>query len=140
METHINSTNGLFVRIVTKPGMPINEMELPGRFDDWDMPHVISQALFINGTPGGPVRNTATNPMLLRDTAANSASRWAERVREKVEKINFTVQDLIIPATISIGVCSRTGEQMTTLNDVIKEADDALYQAKHNGRNRVEMA
>ncbi len=78
--------------------------------------------------------------MLLRDTAANSASRWAERVREKVEKINFTVQDLIIPATISIGVCSRTGEQMTTLNDVIKEADDALYQAKHNGRNRVEMA
>jgi diguanylate cyclase (GGDEF)-like protein len=45
-----------------------------------------------------------------------------------------------IPATLSIGVCCRSGEQITSLNAIIKEADDALYRAKNNGRNRVEMA
>ena len=77
--------------------------------------------------------------MLLRDTAANAANRWAERVRGKVEQINFSVQNMIIPATLSIGVCSRNGKQITSLNAIIKEADDALYQAKNKGRNRVEM-
>jgi diguanylate cyclase (GGDEF)-like protein len=78
--------------------------------------------------------------MLLRDTNANSASRWAERVREKVGQINFSVQNKNISATLSIGVCSKNGGEITSLNAIIKEADDALYLAKNNGRNRVEMA
>ncbi len=52
-----NSINGLFVRVRTAPGEPIHELDVAGRFDDWDIVHVISEVLFINGTPGGPVES-----------------------------------------------------------------------------------
>ena len=62
-----NSTNGMFVRISTAAGSAIKELEVPGRFDDWDIVHVIPENLFISGTPGGPVLQEATNPLVLLD-------------------------------------------------------------------------
>jgi hypothetical protein len=50
-----NSVNGLFVRIRTQSGNPIDRLDLPARFDDIDVPHVISENFFISGTPGGSV-------------------------------------------------------------------------------------
>ena len=69
--------------------------------------------------------------MLLRSTDVNSMGIWAERIREKVEKYCFVFEGKIIPTTFSIGVCSIMGEKITTLDDLIKKADDALYQAKN---------
>ncbi len=75
--------------------------------------------------------------MLLRSTDVNSVDTWAERIREKVEQSSFVFEGVKIPTTLSIGVCSTTGDNITTLDALIKQADDALYQAKNNGRNRV---
>lgn len=50
-----NSTNGLFIRVQTGPGEPIQKLTVPGRFDDTDIVHVITQNLEIQGTPGGPI-------------------------------------------------------------------------------------
>ena len=49
-----NSINGLFVRIRTEAGKPVDELSVVGRFNDLDIVHVISENLFISGTPGGP--------------------------------------------------------------------------------------
>lgn len=49
-----DSINGLFVRIRTVAGVPIDVMRVSGRFDDTDIVHVITENLLINGTPGGP--------------------------------------------------------------------------------------
>lgn len=38
--------------------------------------------------------------------------------------------------TISIGIAERS-QQLLTAEDVIKQADKALYKAKKNGRNQV---
>jgi hypothetical protein len=54
LETLDNSINGLFVRIRTQSGSPIDKLDVSARFDDTDIVHVISQALVISGTPGGP--------------------------------------------------------------------------------------
>lgn len=50
-----NSTNGLFVRVQTTAGSPIQKLTVPGRFDDTDIVHVIAQNLEILGTPSGPL-------------------------------------------------------------------------------------
>jgi len=57
----------------------------------------------------------------------------AERVRKKIEQLE------IIPVghiTLSIGVALWEADD-TPLERIFKQADDALYAAKHAGRNRV---
>ncbi|HRX79781.1 MAG TPA: hypothetical protein P5307_12010, partial [Pirellulaceae bacterium] len=59
-----NSINGLFVRIETNSGVPVEKLEVPVRFDDDDIVHVIIENLQIAGSPGGPV---VTNEVQLVD-------------------------------------------------------------------------
>ncbi|MCA9060551.1 MAG: hypothetical protein KDA85_18700, partial [Planctomycetaceae bacterium] len=53
-----NSINGLFIRVLTPAGSQTLKMTVPGRFDDTDIVHVIGQNLEIQGTPGGPLRDS----------------------------------------------------------------------------------
>ncbi|MCA5933507.1 diguanylate cyclase [Pectobacterium versatile] len=70
---------------------------------------------------------------LLPDTDIEQAAEIAERLRKKVEKMPLPIPENI---TISLGVtCFIPGEEQ--IDSVLKIADDALYQAKHEGRNRV---
>lgn len=78
--------------------------------------------------------------MLLREPAKSVAANWAERIRNKVMLHPFAFQEQAIPTTISIGLCCRQAEAIVSLQAVIQSADEALYRAKHNGRNRVELA
>lgn len=47
-----------------------------------------------------------------------------------------------IPVTISIGLAAQhaTGPELITGAELVRAADNALYRAKANGRNRVERA
>ena len=42
--------------------------------------------------------------------------------------------------TISVGVCAWDGQATADRDDLLKQADEALYQAKENGRIRVVMS
>ena len=46
----------------------------------------------------------------------------------------------MIPVTISLGVSTTCKGRNSNANALIQAADLALYRAKENGRNRVEMA
>ncbi|WP_250312068.1 PleD family two-component system response regulator [Rickettsia endosymbiont of Oedothorax gibbosus] len=75
--------------------------------------------------------------VLLNDITIDEAMYVAERVRTRVESIEFKVktQENPIKKTISIGVTEyKIGE---TISDFIERADKALYQGKEQGRNRV---
>ncbi len=50
-----NSQNGLFVRIETQFGQPLQRLSKTARFDDVDITHIITQNLEIVGNPGGPL-------------------------------------------------------------------------------------
>jgi diguanylate cyclase (GGDEF)-like protein len=71
---------------------------------------------------------------------ANQADAFniAERVRLKMDKKNAEVDGVSIPFTISQGVATCNGK--STVDELIAKADEALYRAKENGRNRVENA
>jgi diguanylate cyclase (GGDEF)-like protein len=66
----------------------------------------------------------------VRETAA-----LAEKLRAAVADHDFGVGD---PVTASFGVAELARED--TPKHLIRRADDALYAAKENGRNRVEIA
>ena len=48
-----NSRNGLFIRIETDSNSEPTKLNVPGRFDDTDIPHILSENLIIAGNPGG---------------------------------------------------------------------------------------
>lgn len=79
--------------------------------------------------------------VVLPDTGRDAASHVAERIREKVESQPFAIQNGIrnIKVTVSVGVAHRRAGDATSA-DMMKRADDALYQAKASGRNRVIVA
>lgn len=73
----------------------------------------------------------------LSNTSHENARRFGERIREAVEKHPFRVnQETCLNMTLSIGVATypQDGESLKHLMTV---ADDALYSAKHSGRNKV---
>lgn len=82
--------------------------------------------------------------VLAVDTGAIEAGQLAERLRAAVEAGSpVAVGRASIPVTISVGVVSRriqAGELARAPERLLAAADDALYRAKRNGRNRVEMA
>lgn len=70
--------------------------------------------------------------VLMPDTNLNSAIAVANRIRSDIEKLAITPK-----VTVSIGVCEIKGET-SSIKSLVKSADLLLYQAKQQGRNRVE--
>jgi len=63
----------------------------------------------------------------------------AERLRAGVQENVLEVDGKSIPLTVSIGLATYQ-ESDRSFNDLLRRADQALYAAKKNGRNRVEIA
>lgn len=61
----------------------------------------------------------------------------AERLRRTVEAAPFEVDGVSFPLTVSIGASSLERGTRATPTELIRAADDALYQAKRAGRNCV---
>jgi diguanylate cyclase (GGDEF)-like protein len=81
--------------------------------------------------------------ILLPETEAAGAMIIAERIREMIEQ-HQTVdgKGLVIRVTVSMGVASLTGTELRNMDNnerIIQQADDALLQAKKNGRNLIEL-
>ena len=77
--------------------------------------------------------------IMLPETNINDASDIAERLRQQVEGIIVLTTKGKATITISIGLTYyRSGNQMQ-LDQLIGQADQALYVAKEGGRNRVSV-
>jgi diguanylate cyclase (GGDEF)-like protein len=73
--------------------------------------------------------------IVLSNTEIAGAALLAERIRRAIENMGLSIESQCVRVTASLGV--------TTLNpgasarDLLVNADRAMYQAKHDGRNRV---
>jgi diguanylate cyclase (GGDEF)-like protein len=74
--------------------------------------------------------------ILLPRTSATEAIKLAEKIRNAIANSPTYSDKLIIEITASAGV-SQLNSQETNIESALKRADDALYQAKEQGRNRV---
>jgi diguanylate cyclase (GGDEF)-like protein len=74
--------------------------------------------------------------ILFPATQSPSSLLPAERLRKEVEAIEIQVGQHIVRFTLSAGIAQVHGSDLS-IEDTLKRADSALYQAKENGRNRI---
>jgi len=72
----------------------------------------------------------------LPETSLDEGVALAERLRKSIADIPFYTPEENLVVTASFGIAERADSD-ETIDDVINRADDALYQAKQKGRNRV---
>ncbi|MFV3131878.1 diguanylate cyclase [Niveispirillum sp. KHB5.9] len=77
--------------------------------------------------------------VLLPESELAAATLVAERIRASIGSHPVLHEDKAIPLTTSIGVATWRGEG-ESLAELLDRADQALYQAKQLGRNRVEAS
>jgi diguanylate cyclase (GGDEF)-like protein len=75
--------------------------------------------------------------VLLPETDISEAFSIAERLRSAIEQHQTQSNGVAVQCTVSIGIAA-FDRQQDGLKDLLKKADDQLYLAKDNGRNRVE--
>jgi len=76
--------------------------------------------------------------ILLLESPAASAFEVAERLRREIEASSTEFEGQVITVTVSQGICTvEPADQYPTIEDALKVADKAMYQAKKAGRNCV---
>jgi two-component system cell cycle response regulator len=75
--------------------------------------------------------------IVLPETALEGATSFAERIRERIADHNFADASEPLQTTVSIGVASVAPGNLVAPESLIAMADEALYRAKHDGRNLV---
>lgn len=73
--------------------------------------------------------------LILPETNGQDAARLLDKLRVEIERCPFRYRDTPVSVTLSCGVAQFTRNE--TLADVFERADQAMYQAKANGRNQV---
>ncbi|QAA32141.1 hypothetical protein C1I91_11025 [Clostridium manihotivorum] len=74
--------------------------------------------------------------VILPDTELEDGENLSEVFRNMISKRPVVYQDKSISFTLSIGI-SRFDPKLSNFDEIMKLADDALYQSKKNGRNKV---
>jgi diguanylate cyclase (GGDEF)-like protein len=75
--------------------------------------------------------------VMLPHTDLAGAMHMGEVMRKGVEGLDIIINNTRVPLTISVGVACLTPKPGEALELLIGQADQALYQAKNAGRNRV---
>ena len=75
--------------------------------------------------------------ILLSDTSAHQAKHIAEDIRSNIENLNLEFAGEAISVTASFGISSLSSRNTQSADQLVTQADTALYKAKNSGRNRV---
>jgi len=75
---------------------------------------------------------------VLPECSALQARRIFDEIRVRFAALSFNAGDQEFRVTFSAGICETDGHSASGL--LLEHADQALYVAKHNGRNQVQIA
>lgn len=77
--------------------------------------------------------------IVLTDIQLDTVYQLCERIRQSIESNVFAIGTESLNITVSMGVYFKTAGDNISMGEMIKKADEALYKAKHTGRNKVEI-
>ncbi len=75
--------------------------------------------------------------MILPETSRDDALTMLNRIRERLSKAQMRSKDSKFTVTVSIGIAEFGNDD--TAEEVFERADQALYEAKENGRNQCRL-
>lgn len=76
--------------------------------------------------------------IVLLNSSPRASAAVAERIRAQIEAMSVPTPSGSIRTTVSVGIAYSTGTE--TIQSLLIRADEALYEAKASGRNRVEIS
>ena len=78
--------------------------------------------------------------LILPETSAADAKQIAERARRTVSESPVQVREATVQASVSIGLAARHRGSEVSLEELLKQIDDALIDCKREGRNQIRLA
>ena len=78
--------------------------------------------------------------VILPECCKECAVTFAERLSVCISSESMDTSEGEIPVTVSLGVAASGNDRRWNAHTLVRSADEALYLAKKNGRNRVEVA
>lgn len=78
--------------------------------------------------------------LMLPETPSDPALLVADRCRTKIERTPLVYGGVTFSMTASLGIVNAPDARATSPAEMVRLADEALYAAKHQGRNRVVVA
>ncbi len=75
--------------------------------------------------------------LVLVETNRQQSIEVAERIRSSIEQRLFRFEESEFHITVSMGICCTTGDESLSTKEMVRRADEKLYQAKRAGRNRI---
>lgn len=76
--------------------------------------------------------------IVLPNSSPRASAAVAERIRAQIEAMSVPTPSGLIRTTVSVGIAYSTGAE--TIQSLLIRADEALYEAKTSGRNRVKIS
>ena len=78
--------------------------------------------------------------VILPDTPLKGALHVAERIRANIHRMEFNQKGSpTMLVTLSMGVATTNGDSSTSHYNLLKQADTALYRAKKQGKDQVQI-
>ena len=76
--------------------------------------------------------------VVIKDIDAQKATQIANNIRTSIEHATVNLNDnKTLKVTVTIGICTLNGDQLTSIEHCVDLADKALYAGKNAGRNRI---
>jgi diguanylate cyclase (GGDEF)-like protein len=76
--------------------------------------------------------------IILPESELSGAVQTASRIQRSLARNSTTFEGNEVCVTVSIGICT-VSDKHNNFEQLISDADKAMYQAKNNGRNRIEI-
>ena len=130
-----NTINGMFVRVRTRAGDVLETISTSARFDDGDIPIVLTETLRIEGTPGGPLlQSTAPSSLLVRLSDTPVGDVLAGTYQYRITNVDSAgLESASSLPTVSIELTETAGIQLDQLPAVGSGSDYVgrrLYRAE----------